>query len=147
MILFATTIEIRKEDCFRHIDLPFEVGGDYSRLIIKYSYAPKKYCGTDAYDIAYEAFKEAYGDSLVSENEIRRELPLNNHVTLSLAKGETLIGTAHKHSNDMSVEVGENSTVGFKPFKVERGSYVITLSCHAVLSEKIIAKVEVYGQE
>ncbi|MBQ8178328.1 MAG: hypothetical protein IJ033_03955 [Clostridia bacterium] len=147
MMIFATTIEIGREDCFKHIDLPFKVEADYSRLIIKYSYSPKKYEGSDAFDLALEAFKAVYGDAPISESDVLSELPLNNHVTLSLSMGDELIGTAHRHANEMSIEVGGGSSVGFKPYIIKKGSYAITLSCHAVLSEKIVAKVEVYGQE
>lgn len=145
-MIFSTTICISKQDCFKHIDIPFMVDEDYSRLIIKYSYTPKKYDGEDGYLQALSAFKDIYGEHAVSESEVNSELPLNNHITLSFSKGDELIGTAHRHANDMVLEMSMNPTVGFYPTKIDKGSYAITLSCHAVLSEKIVARIEVYGQ-
>ena len=129
--------EITKEKCFSHVEFPFELEKEYRLLKIRYSYSPKDYDGEDAFLLAQEAFKDAYGEVIACDEQIIKELPLKNHVTLSLTKGATLIGTAHRHANDMTREVGERSTVGFNGVKLEKGAYSIILSTHAVLSDKI----------
>lgn len=143
--LLSVEREIYKSDGFKHIDFPFVADRNYDKLLIKYAYSPKKYEGDDAFRLAYEAFKEAYGEHEVDLNDVKQELPLNNHITLSLSKEDKLIGTAHRHANDMEIEIGATSTVGFFPAEITKGNYSITLSCHAVLSEKVMVKLEVYG--
>ena len=146
--VFSLDSEITKEQCFNHLEFPFELEKRYSLLKIYYSYSPKEYDGRDALMLAREAFKEAYGNvSTVLEEQVVKELPLKNHVTLSLSKGKTLIGTAHRHANDMIIEIGERSTVGFDSVKLESGSYAITLSVHALLSDKLNFKLRVEAYE
>jgi len=145
--IFSLESEITKEQCFNHLEFPFELEKEYDSLKIYYSYTPKDYYGDAAFSLAKEAFHEAYGNEAVADEEVIKELPLKNHVTLSLSKDKMLIGTAHRHSNDMVIEVGERATVGFKSVKLSPGSYSIVLSVHALLSDKINFKLKVVAYE
>ncbi len=147
MTVLELKTEITKEERFQHLEFPFTLEKDFTRLLIKYSYSPKNYIGED-FRLAYEAFKEAYGDVEVQKSEVCKELPLKNHVTLSLLKEGEWLGTAHRHAEKLEVEVCKAvPTVGFKPFKPTEGSYAIVLSTHAVLSEKIEVSIEVLAYE
>ena len=146
--LLSLKPEITQNDCFTHLIFPFVVNEDYARLSISYSYFPKEYEGDDAVEKAFEAFKEAYGDATITMEDVRGELPLKNHVTLSLSKEGKLIGTAHRHANEMVVEVGEKlATVGFNKTPIAKGNYAILLSVHALLSDKVTANLEVVAYE
>lgn len=146
--LLSLTTEITRKDCFSHLEFPFVADKDYSKLQIKYSYYPKDYLGSDDYQMAFRAFREAYLDYPIQKEVVKNELPLKNHLTLSLQKGNALIGTAHRHNNDMVVEVGEDlATEGFSPTKIAKGEYGITLSAHAILTEKVIIKLAVVAYE
>lgn len=139
-------VEIRKEDLFKHLDFPFSVGEGYSRLLIKYSYYPKKYQGNDAFIIAKKAFEEAEGRE-PNTDDIKKELPLNNHITISLSKDKLLVGTAHRHSNEMTIEIGASSTYGFEKVLNIVGEYVLTLSTHCLLTDLVKAEWEVIACE
>ena len=98
--------------------------------------------------MALNAFKEAYGDVRVEVDEVISELPLKNHVTLSLTKDTRLVGTAHRHANDIKINVGKDgSTEGFYSLDIARGSYAIVLSVHAILSDIVNAEIEVVAYE
>lgn len=146
--LLSLQTEITREQCFKHVEFPFFTDKDYSKLIINYIYLPKDYDGKDAYDRAVQAFKEAYGESEIDLEEVKGELPLKNHVTLSLSCGNNWIGTAHRHANNMVVEVGEHTaTEGFHKTPIIKGEYSVTLSIHALLSKKVSVSLEVVAYE
>ena len=146
--LLSLKREITKEECFKHLEFPFVAKEEYSKLRIKYSYFPKDYLGEDGFDLALNAFKEAYGDSLVDIEKVKNELPLKNHITLSLSKEGELIGTAHRHANNLVVEVSQlGSTPGFYLVPINKGNYSVVLSVHALLCEKVTAEVEVVAYE
>ena len=144
-LIYRTDYTITEDMCHRHVDLGFALKEDAKALKIVYSYSPKVYEGEDALEKAVEAFKEAYGAHPIDLEEVKGEMPLKNHVTLSLEKEEELVGTAHRHNNNIVVEVSDKvATVGFKPTKITKGEYKITLSVHAILC-KVYAHVEVYA--
>ncbi len=145
--VFELKKEIHKNECFKHLEFPFTLEKDFTKLVIKYSYSPKDYIG-ESFNMAYSAFKEAYGNEEVSYGDVIKELPLKNHVTLSLLREGIIMGTAHRHANDLEVALSEKaSTVGFHAFKPTAGNYTLVLSTHAVLSEKIECEIEVCAYE
>lgn len=132
--LLKTKGRIGTEDLHTHIRIPFGLEEDADEITVRYSYAPKKYGGKDAYGLAYRAFKLSYpSDEPVAEAAVLRELPLNNHITFSLEKDGILLGTAHRHSPDNIFKIGKNSDYGFYPVKLSPGTYFAVLSVHAVL--------------
>ena len=146
-LIYCTDYIITEEACHRHVDLGFALSEDAKGLKIVYSYSPKSYEGEDALQMATEAFKEAYGNHPIDIEEVKGELPLNNHVTLSVEKDGRLIGTAHRHNNNIVVEISRDmATVGFKHTEITKGEYKITLSVHAILC-KVKAHIEVYAYE
>ncbi len=146
--ILSLKTEITKEQRFKHIEFPFVLNEDYSKLEINYHYSPKDYLGDDGYEMALNAFKEAYGDVRVEADEVISELPLKNHVTLSLTKDTRLVGTAHRHANDIKIIVGKDgSTEGFYSLDVNSGNYAIVLSVHAILSDIVNAEIEVVAYE
>lgn len=146
--ILSVTKVITRDDCFKHIEFPFVVDKEYRKLVVFYDYSPKDYDGSDAYEMALNAFKEAYGKYSFNEEEIKNELPLKNHVTISISKDDKLIGTAHRHANALTMEIGgEFATEGCHKTKIIPGNYSVVLSAHAVLSEKIVANVRVVAYE
>ncbi len=148
MIEIATIeVGLDKSHLFKHVAIPFSVVDEYHHLVVSYQYSPKKYEREDAYELAYNAFKEAYGESKVVEEDVLKELPLNNHVTLSISKDGKLIGTAHRHSSNMEIELSKTPTVGFHPIDKVKGEYELILSAHALLSEGVHARIQVTAYE
>ncbi len=143
--VFSLETVITKEQCFQHLKFPFILEKDYSRLVIEYSYFPKDFL-VDGYHLAYAAFKEAYGDVEVMKEDVLQELPLKNHVTLSVLREGIIMGTAHRHPNEMQITLGKDSTEGFHSFKPNNGNYALVLSTHAVLTDSVnvFLKVDAY---
>lgn len=148
MIEIATIeVKLDKTHLFKHVEIPFSVENEYHHLVVSYQYFPKKYEGEDDYELAYNAFKEAYGESEVCMEEVLKELPLNNHVTISIAKEGKLLGTAHRHSPNMEIELSKTPTVGFHPIGSVKGEYKLILSMHALLSEYVNVSIKVTAYE
>lgn len=148
MIEIATIeVNLDKTHLFKHVEIPFSVENEYHRLVVSYQYFPKRYEGDDAYELAYNAFKEAYGESEVRMEDVLNELPLNNHVTLSIAREGKLLGTAHRHSPNMEIELSKTPTVGFHSIDSTKGEYKLILSVHALLTECVNASIKVTAYE
>ena len=122
--LLKTEGRIGLESLHTHIRIPFKIDDEKAEITVNYSYSPKKYTGSDAYQQAYEAFR------------LERELPLNNHITFSLEKDGVLLGTAHRHSPQNVFKIGEKeASYGFYPQKLLPGTYYAVLSVHAILED------------
>lgn len=135
--LLKTEGRIGLESLHTHIRIPFKIDDEKAEITVNYSYSPKKYTGSDAYQQAYEAFRLSYpADEIILKAVVERELPLNNHITFSLEKDGVLLGTAHRHSPQNVFKIGEKeASYGFYPQKLLPGAYYAVLSVHAILED------------
>ena len=135
---------IPKSALHTHLRFGFEIGRAADKLVVKYSYAPKRYEGADAEKLAYAAFERAYpSDEIIEKAAVLGALPLNNHITLSLEKEDALIGTAHRHSPDNVFEIGaDGASPGFSPVPITPGRYALVLSVHAILDDEVQVRLE-----
>lgn len=142
--VFKTETIVSKRALHTHIPFGFEIKEGGEKLSVAYSYAPKRYSGADAENLAYEAFLRAYpSDEKIEKAAVLGTLPLNNHITLSLEKDGAVVGTAHRHSPDNLFEItGEYASPGFFPTPVTPGKYTIVLSVHAILDEEVSVRME-----
>lgn len=142
--VFKTETVVPKSALHTHIPFGFEIKEGGEKLVIAYSYAPKRYDGADAESLAYEAFLRAYpSDENIEKAAVLGALPLNNHITLSLEKDGEVVGTAHRHSPDNVFEIGPHrASPGFFPTPVTPGNYTVVLSVHAILDEEVSVKLE-----
>ncbi|HOB63912.1 MAG: hypothetical protein GX095_02870 [Clostridiales bacterium] len=143
MTIFRLKHEFTPRDTSGHFRFPFNIDKECRRLTIKYKYSPKTLEDSEySLRLIDECFRR-YGIE-ASEERKAAELPLNNLITISLDSPEGLVGTAHRHLNDARYEISESySSAGFFPAKITAGEWAVTLSAHAVLSQKVIAEVEV----
>lgn len=128
-----------------HYQFVFSVDRPYRSLRIRYSYSPKR---LEDREQSLRLIKECYAryGFAVSEAQAEAELPLNNLVTISLNSPRGLIGTAHRHASDAEYTVGaEASSPGFEQAQILPGEWAVVFSAHAVLSDKVVAEVSVYG--
>ena len=148
MRVFSVKTVVTRDDLRKHLKYPFRLDGDAEKLTVKYSYSPKKYEGADSYALARAAFEEAYPEGVEpSREDIEAELPLNNHLTLSLEREGALVGTAHRHEPVAEYHVSaSDASPGFSPTAVEKGEWAVVLSAHAVLGEKLTATIEVEAE-
>ena len=148
MKVFSAEVCVTRDDLHKHLKFPFTLASDAEGLTVRYSYSPKKYEGADSYALARAAFKASYPEGIApSVEEIKAELPLNNHVALSLEREGVLIGTAHRHANNAEYRVSAlSASPGFTPVAAAKGEWAVVLSAHAVLDEKITARIEVEAE-
>ena len=148
MKIFSAEVSVTRDDLHKHLKYPFRLLRDAEKLTVRYSYSPKRYEGDDSYALARAAFEASYPEGIApSVEEIKAELPLNNHVTLSLEREGVLIGTAHRHANNAEYRVSAlSASPGFTPTAVEKGEWAVVLSAHAVLDEKLTATIEVEAE-
>ncbi len=145
MVIFSKRVAIDPSALHTHIRYEFDSPADGEKMVVRYSYSPKKYTGGDAAALARSAFEKAYPEDVpVRDADVSSALPLNNHITLSLEKEGILIGTAHRHSPENVFEISSDSaSPGFFPTAVEKGRYAVSLAVHAILSDAVTANVEV----
>lgn len=148
MEIYFAEVALTRDDLHKHIAFPFVLPRDMSKMTVKYRYSPKRYGGKDAYSLALAAFRDAYPEGVEpEEKEILDELPLNNHVTLSLEREGALLGTAHRHSDNAEYFVSRTAaSPGFTPTEVRGGEWAVVLSTHAILDEVITATIEVTAE-
>ena len=139
MKVFSAEVCVTRDDLHKHLKFPFTMASDAERLTVRYSYS---------YALARAAFEASYPEGIApSVEEIKAELPLNNHVALSLEREGVLIGTAHRHANNAEYRVSAlSASPGFTPVAAAKGEWAVVLSAHAVLDEKITARIEVEAE-
>lgn len=142
MIILERTEKFGVKDTSTHREIFFTVPEEAREMRIHYEYAPKAFAG-DGEEEVIRCYRR-YGYEIDGETA-KKELPLNNHLTLSLdAPDGTYVGAAHRHPNVQEITVGEKgSSFGFIPYPVTKGEWRIVLSAHAVLSEEVVARLVV----
>jgi hypothetical protein len=128
-----------------HYRFPFTIDKAFRQLRFHYVYAPKRLEDRQQSLELVKACYARYGFQ-INEAQAEAELPLNNLITLSVDSPEGLAGTAHRHADDAEYTIGPTfSSPGFHRMEIVAGEWAVTLSAHAVLSEKVVAEVSVYG--
>lgn len=140
MIVLDETLTLSPSDTAKHIAIPFSLPADGTELRIRYRYTPKRYEGEDAVDQVVACYGR-YGLDCTKE-EARKELPLNNLITLSLDGPHGWIGTAHRHLNDAVYCISQTPDPGFMPYRPRKGDYRAVVSTHAVLSDCVTVRIE-----
>lgn len=142
--MFKLTTEFTPSMTSGHYRFPFTIDKPCNSMTIKYKYHPKALQDNRLSAQLISDCYARYGLS-ASDSDIEAELPLNNHITLSLDSPAGLVGTAHRHANDTEFIISEGfATEGFNKTQIIDGEWAIALSTHAVLSDKVFAEVEIY---
>lgn len=124
----------------------FDVPRGYSSLEISYSYSPKK---VEDLEICkrciFEGIKLYVPDEIphgqtktVKQRFIdtwEENVPLLNHMTLSIDENENYVGAAHRHADVQEHTISaEFSSEGFIKTKIHAGTWRIILNVHAALT-------------
>lgn len=143
-ILLEQSLVLTPRDVSEHLRFPFTVKkGEYNKLTINFCYFPKKYSDTAKSVEMIKKCYESYG-LVPEESDIKKELPLNNHITVALESPEGFVGAAHRHSNEAEYTVSpEKSDYGFITKGITAGVWTAIISTHAILSERVEVRVKI----
>ncbi|MDR3186055.1 MAG: hypothetical protein LBU04_04525 [Christensenellaceae bacterium] len=129
----------------QHFHFPFVVCKHYRKLRVVYNYYPKQYNDEkESIRLIIECLNKV-GIPCNNVDEARLELPLNNHLTISVDSPSGPVGNAHRHSSNMTITIGNSSTYGFLPTEIEVGEWKATISTHCILSESIVVNIIIFG--
>ena len=143
MRILDLTVILAPSDVNKHLEYEFELKEDVKSLKIAYSYTPKAY---DNEERSIELIKECYlrYGQVIDEEQARKELPLNNLITLGVFSPDGVVGNAHRHANNALYEISSTPSVGFRAVEPKKGLWKVVLSTHAVLSDEVQVKVEIW---
>lgn len=144
MLLLERDLQIDKSLEKTHLNFNFEVNEDFSRLVVDVSFSPAHDGGAGTADVAATLRRDAPYLNF-TEEDLKRALPLRNYVEVSLDSPDGWLGSAHRHGSVKHYEISESqASLGFRPAKLTRGTWVLTLSVHAVVtpSVRLLARVE-----
>ncbi len=80
-------------------------------------------------------------------DSLHKQLPLLNHMTLSLDYEEHYIGAAHRHASRQELRISEDySSPGFIRSRIQPGTWRIMLNVHAALTD-LRYSLRVIGKE
>lgn len=143
MKVLDLTVSLTPCDVNKHLEYEFELKEDVKSLKIAYSYEPKIYFDEKK---SIELIKECYSryGQVIDEEKARQELPLNNLITLAISAPNGMVGNAHRHANRATYEISTQPSVGFSAITPKKGVWKVILSTHAVLSDVVNVKVDVW---
>lgn len=135
-------------DSKKHIVGSFNIDKPYKKLVFNVSYDPKfEYDEEKCLTMMHESIIRAeYSLDDFPDVELRKNMPLANHISWSIDSPLELLGTKHKHNPNQVLEISnEESTYGFKRSPIYEGTWRITASLTAILTEEVNIKVEIEG--
>lgn len=143
MVVYRLQTELTPQMTSGHYRFPFLIPKNGSRLSLTYRYYPKAFADkASAINLIQDCYAR-YGIN-ASPDIIEAELPLNNLITLSLDSPSGLAGTAHRHNSEACYNLSaQDASPGFQKTDIIAGQWAVVLTAHAVLSDKVIAEVEI----
>ena len=137
MTLLDITKRLTRDEEGRHFNFPFEVQMPAKELIVKMSFTPDIYEDREkSVEIIREGLLKYTG--IFDEEKINNYLPLKNLLTVSVDSPHKCLGTAHRHQKEQQHYINKRkASRGFVPSEIMAGSWNITLSAHAIISEFI----------
>jgi len=140
-----------KDNVRQNVLIPFPVEEAFNALLIQMSYAPHKVEEPERCKAEIRKCLQRY---LPSEYQPVGEInpkdygTLFNFVTLSLDCGDRYIGCAHRHDPDMRLWISaEQASPGFDPVPVTKGLWRVVLHVHAVISDSLPCRLQIWGIE
>lgn len=147
MQIFHTKVKVLPKDIRSHIKVKFSVPENLSYLAISTFYAPKfEHDEKKCIAIVDECLKKYAPYRQFSYDDMRRSLPLANHIAWSLDDGEKPLGTEHRHKPDQVHIISEDySSNGFIKTKVRAGEWTLTASINSIVTDYIDIDITVEG--
>lgn len=144
MVVLKKTLSVSEKNV--HIRFPFVLDRDMEKMEIFFSYRPQ-YGEIDEPSLqAVRAGFERYEpDSVYTDEELKKYLPLRNAMTISLdSPSGVYVGGIHRPNNIQHHVISEKeASRGFVPVKIEKGEWVFTISVFNVPKDGIPAEIEV----
>ncbi len=133
------------KDSETNLYIPFELSSDYNRLQIYFIYYPKYLSRQDSIGMAETCLHEYVPET---ETEILKNLenflPVGNLVTLSLDYEGSYVGAHHCQEAEQNIIISkQESTRGFLKQEVLKGSWVIQMNMHCIVSDSVTLKIKV----
>ena len=143
-------IHVTSNDTKTHINNSFEVTKDYSKLVFDVAYSPKYLEDVSkCMHLMKQRLKDVgLKEDFFSDIELARSIPLANHISWSIDSPiDGYLGTKHKHNPHQTLVISEEkSSFGFKPAKVVKGTWNITSSLNAILTDEVDIRIIVSGE-
>lgn len=141
--VFDRTLSFTREDNKKNIPIPFFVPEGVQALRICFSYSPKLPDDREEQlRLAEENIRRDAPGHWGDEYDAQSYLPLKNLLTLSLDDPFGYRGAAHRQDPEQEHWIREDSaSPGFLPGKLPEGSYRLTVSVHALVTETCEAQL------
>lgn len=147
MQIFHTKVKVLPKDLRSHIKVKFNVPENLSYITVSTFYAPKfEHDEKKCIAIVDECLKKYAPYRQFSYDDMRKSLPLANHIAWSLDDGEKPLGTEHRHKPDQVHIISEYySSNGFIKTKVRAGEWTLTASINSIVTDHIDIDITVEG--
>lgn len=148
--LLSVTNTLVRDQSKTNVIHKFFVDNDYIKLLIKFSYFPKKMVDNKkALELIKESmafyapspYQDAYGTA-------ESYLPIVNLLTISLDSPNGYRGAAHRHdpSQEHTLSV-DFASPGFYKGEIQCGQWQVVVNSHCIASDTCTYMLEVYGEE
>lgn len=132
------------DDHQKHIKIPFELKQNYEELKIYFEYSPQLVENELALKVIEQAVPKYFKQAELVD--LAQFLPLENLITLSVAKEEVYLGCRHHKATNQLVSLSETtSSLGYSPVAITPGKWEVQLHGHAVISEQVFVKLKIIG--
>ncbi len=137
------TIRLTRDDEFTHRKVEFSVPTDAKRIVVTARYTPKYLEDYAQAEPMIEACMRTQGQiERPDPADMRRCMPLSNHLSYSLDGPDGWLGTAHRHNPEQVLTVGAQATEGFFDTPILRaGDYALTISVNSIVTQTIDAYI------
>ena len=143
-------IHVTSSDTKTHINRSFEVNKEYSKLVFDVSYSPKYLEDVSkCMQLMRQRIKDVgFKEDFLPDKELAKAIPLANHISWSIdSPKDGYLGTKHKHNPHQILEISEEkSSFGFMPAKIVKGTWNITSSMNAILTDDVDIHIIVSGE-
>ncbi|EKU93913.1 Uncharacterised protein [Alloiococcus otitis] len=146
-VLLDKDFRLSGRDTQTNIKLNFTIEEAFNFLQINFTYSP----GQSSDQVAQDQVKEAilkYSLTQGARDRTRLEdfLPVDNFITLSLAKDGHYLGGYHNKSKDQKILISrEDASLGFWPVDHLSGQWEAQLNCHCIASKALSASLRIEG--
>ena len=150
-MLIDRTHALKPANSRSHIHCPFRLEKPASKLVIHFSYGPKR---LDDRERARKLMKECierYVEperQLVVRGSMDRYFPLSNLITVSVDDPEAYRGACHRHDPEQRLFLAESSSSpGLTKGPLPPGLWTVTLSVHSIVTEICEYRLRIWSED
>lgn len=150
-MLLNVSGQLAPSDSKRHITYEFRLDKPAAAIKIRFAYGPKLLKDDEQ---AKDLIMQAIDSYITPEHQSpvregwRRYLPLKNLLTLSVDDPDGYRGACHRQDAEQNLFLSEQeASEGLMPGKMALGEWSITISAHAVVTERCSYELSVWTEE